>query len=78
MPSASESFRVGILAICINVWLIIIKIGGNSYALVADAIESASDIFSSVITGPVFVCHSNPLMRTTRTELRWPRARSPS
>src|SRR4029077_8082585 len=47
MPSASESFGLGILAICINVSLMIIKIGvgvvGNSYALVADGIESASD-----------------------------------
>ena len=54
MPSASESLGLGILAICINVSLMIIKIGvgvvGNSYALVADGIESASDIFSSVIT----------------------------
>src|ERR1700736_6156237 len=54
MRSPSESLRLGILAICINVSLMIIKIGvgvvGNSYALVADGIESASDIFSSVIT----------------------------
>src|SRR3977135_2772993 len=54
MPSTSESLGLGILAICINVSLMIIKIGvgvvGNSYALVADGIESASDIFSSVIT----------------------------
>lgn len=46
--------RLGIVAICINVSLMIIKISvgiiGNSYALVADGIESASDIFSSVIT----------------------------
>jgi len=38
----------------INASLMIIKIGvgvvGNSYALIADGIESASDIFSSVIT----------------------------
>src|SRR4030081_3141816 len=54
MPSASESYGLGILAICINVSLMIIKIGvgviGNSYALIADGIESASDIFSSIIT----------------------------
>jgi cation diffusion facilitator family transporter len=54
MRSPSESLRLGILAICINVSLMIIKIGvgvvGNSYALIADGIESASDIFSSVIT----------------------------
>lgn len=54
MRSPSESLGLGILAICINVSLMIIKIGvgvvGNSYALIADGIESASDIFSSVIT----------------------------
>jgi len=52
--SPSESLGLGILAICINASLMIIKIGvgvvGNSYALIADGIESASDIFSSVIT----------------------------
>jgi len=49
MRSPSESLRLGILAICINVALMIIKIAvgvvGNSYALIADGIESASDIF---------------------------------
>jgi len=54
MRSPSESLGLGILAICINVSLMIIKIGvgvvGNSYALIADGIESGSDIFSSVIT----------------------------
>jgi cation diffusion facilitator family transporter len=54
MQSASQTLSLGVLAICINVCLMIIKIGvgvvGNSYALVADGIESASDIFSSVIT----------------------------
>jgi cation diffusion facilitator family transporter len=54
MRFASDSLRLGTLAICINVSLMIIKIGvgiiGNSYALVADGIESGSDIFSSVIT----------------------------
>jgi cation diffusion facilitator family transporter len=54
MRSPSESLGLGILAICINASLMIIKIGvgvvGNSYALIADGIESASDIFSSVVT----------------------------
>jgi cation diffusion facilitator family transporter len=54
MQSTSQTLSLGVLAICINVCLMIIKIGvgvvGNSYALVADGIESASDIFSSVIT----------------------------
>jgi cation diffusion facilitator family transporter len=54
MNSTSDTLRLGVLAICINVSLMIIKIGvgvvGNSYALVADGIESASDIFSSIVT----------------------------
>lgn len=54
MQSASETFSLGIWAICINVSLMIVKIGvglvGNSYALVADGIESGSDIFSSIVT----------------------------
>jgi cation diffusion facilitator family transporter len=54
VDSSSETLRLGILAIGINVSLMIIKIGvgvvGNSYALVADGIESASDIFSSIVT----------------------------
>jgi len=54
MPGNPNPLRLGILAIAINVSLMIIKIGvgviGNSYALVADGIESASDIFTSIVT----------------------------
>ena len=54
MRSPHDVLGLGILAICINVVLMLVKIGvgllGNSYALVADGIESASDIFSSLIT----------------------------
>jgi cation diffusion facilitator family transporter len=54
MQSPNETLGLGILAICINLVLMLVKIGvgliGNSYALVADGIESASDIFSSLIT----------------------------
>ncbi|MDQ6766167.1 MAG: cation diffusion facilitator family transporter [Verrucomicrobiota bacterium] len=54
MQASEDSLRLGILAIAINVSLMIIKIGvgivGSSYALVADGIESASDIFTSIIT----------------------------
>jgi cation diffusion facilitator family transporter len=54
MRSPNEALGLGILAICVNVVLMLVKIGvgllGNSYALVADGIESASDIFSSLIT----------------------------
>jgi cation diffusion facilitator family transporter len=53
--TTSESpLRLGFLAIGINLSLMIVKIGagtiGNSYALIADGIESASDIFTSIVT----------------------------
>jgi len=45
---------MGALALCVNIVLMAVKIAvglvGNSYALVADGIESAGDIFSSLIT----------------------------
>ena len=54
MQPADNSLRLGFLAIGINVSLMIVKIGvgviGNSYALIADGIESAGDIFSSIVT----------------------------
>jgi len=54
MRSSNDVLSLGILAICINIVLMLVKIFvglvGNSYALVADGIESASDIFSSLIT----------------------------
>src|SRR6266403_5761676 len=58
MRAPSESLGLGILAFCINLALMLVKIGvgfiGNSYALIADGIESASDIFSSVVTWASF------------------------
>lgn len=54
MRSSAETLGLGILSVCVNIVLMLVKIGvgliGNSYALVADGIESASDIFSSLIT----------------------------
>jgi cation diffusion facilitator family transporter len=54
MRSPIDTLALGILSLCVNVVLMLVKIGvglvGNSYALVADGIESASDIFSSLIT----------------------------
>jgi cation diffusion facilitator family transporter len=54
MRSATETLALGILSLVVNIVLMLVKIGvglvGNSYALVADGIESASDIFSSLIT----------------------------
>jgi len=61
---APDLLGLGILAICVNVTLMIVKIGvgliGNSYALVADGIESASDIFSSLITWAGFQISLRP------------------
>lgn len=54
MRSPSEILALGIFSLGVNIVLMLVKIGvglvGNSYALVADGIESASDIFSSLIT----------------------------
>ena len=54
MASTENPLRIGFLAIGINLSLMIVKVGvgtiGNSYALVADGIESASDIFTSIVT----------------------------
>jgi len=64
MQSSSQILGLGILAICINITLMLVKIGvglwGNSYALVADGIESASDIFSSLITWAGFQLSLRP------------------
>ena len=52
--SPSELIGLGILTVGTNLILMVIKITtgilGNSYALIADGIESASDIISSLIT----------------------------
>lgn len=54
MRDANEIVGLGVLAVCANILLMLVKIGagiaGNSYALVADGIESAGDILSSLIT----------------------------
>lgn len=64
MRSAAESLALGILSVCVNLVLMLVKIGvgmvGNSYALVADGIESASDIFSSLITWAGFQLSLRP------------------
>lgn len=53
MIDASKTLGVAILIVVINIVLMTVKIVvgivGNSYALVADGIESAADIFSSII-----------------------------
>jgi cation diffusion facilitator family transporter len=54
MADTEHPLRLGVLAIGINLSLMIVKIAvgmiGNSYALIADGIESASDIFTSIVT----------------------------
>jgi cation diffusion facilitator family transporter len=64
MRSQNDVLGLGILAICINITLMAVKIGvgflGNSYALIADGIESASDIFSSLITWAGFQISLKP------------------
>jgi cation diffusion facilitator family transporter len=49
-----RALALGVLTLCVNIVLMAVKITvglvGNSYALVADGIESAGDIFSSLIT----------------------------
>lgn len=64
VQSGADSLRLGIFAIAINVALMIIKIGvglvGHSYALIADGIESAGDIFSSVVTWAGFQLSLKP------------------
>ncbi len=51
--AAKRGIRFALLGIAVNAVLVMIKatagVVGNSYALVADAIESASDIFTSMI-----------------------------
>jgi cation diffusion facilitator family transporter len=64
LRSPNETLALGILAICVNIALMLVKIGvgvvGNSYALIADGIESASDIFSSLITWAGFQISLKP------------------
>jgi cation diffusion facilitator family transporter len=62
--SYGELMRMGLLIVLINVVLMLVKITagwlGNSYALVADGMESAGDIFSSLITWVGFQASLRP------------------
>lgn len=64
MIDSGKALGVGILSVCVNIVLtavkIIVGIVGNSYALVADGIESAGDIFSSLITWAGFQLSLRP------------------
>lgn len=56
--------RLGLLTVCVNVSLTLIKIAvgfaGHSYALIADGIESGADVFSSLITWAGFQISLKP------------------
>ncbi len=64
MSISRDTLALGLLAICVNAALMLVKITtgvlGNSYALIADGIESASDIFSSLITWAGFQLSLRP------------------
>ena len=52
-PNTSRGIRAAQLGLLVNAMLVLVKlisgIVGNSYALIADAIESSTDIFSSLV-----------------------------
>lgn len=54
MIDSGKTLAIGLLTLCVNILLMAVKITvgilGNSYALVADGIESAGDILSSLVT----------------------------
>jgi cation diffusion facilitator family transporter len=54
MIDTGKTLALGLLTLLVNIVLMAVKIAtglvGNSYALVADGIESAADIFTSLIT----------------------------
>ena len=64
MIDPGKTLAVGLLAVCVNAILSAVKIGvgliGNSYALVADGIESVGDILSSLITWAGFQLSLRP------------------
>ncbi len=68
MIDAGKTLALGLLALCVNIVLMAVKIVvgliGNSYALVADGIESAGDIFSSLITWAGFQLSLRPADET--------------
>ena len=54
MIDLAKTMALGLLSLCVNIVLMAVKIAagiaGNSYALVADGIESAGDVFTSLVT----------------------------
>jgi cation diffusion facilitator family transporter len=64
MIDSTKAIGLGIFTICVNIILMLIKITtgmlGHSYALIADGIESAADIFTSLITWAGFQLSLRP------------------
>lgn len=54
MTAPTKALGLGVLAVCVNIILMLIKLTagvlGDSQALIADGIESAGDIFTTLIT----------------------------
>jgi len=63
-PNASALLPTALAVLGLNVVLMLVKLGvgyaGNSYALIADGVESASDIFVSVLTWGGFLLSMRP------------------
>ena len=53
MSQTARGMKAALVGLFVNIVLVIVKllagIAGHSYALVADAIESSTDIFSSLV-----------------------------
>ena len=64
MIEVGKIAALGLLTLCVNIVLMAVKISvglvGNSYALVADGIESAADIFTSLVTWICFQLSLRP------------------
>ena len=64
MIDPGKTIALGLLTVCVNLVLMAVKISvglfGNSYALVADGIESAADIFTSIVTWAGFQLSLRP------------------
>lgn len=64
MIDTGKTLALGMLTLCVNIVLMAVKISigiiGNSYAMIADGIESAGDILSSIITWAGFQLSLRP------------------
>jgi len=64
MIPTGKLFGIGLLTVAVNFVLMAVKILtgvlGNSYALIADGIESAADIFTSLVTWSAFLLSLRP------------------